>query len=166
MDQLKLSEKLKGWIGKYKFPLLIILIGIGFMLLPGMHSEKTEDTVVATQQSETVEEQLREILCKIRGAGKVEVMLTEARGTQTVYQLDTNITERNDESSTRTDTVLISGDDRGQNGLVTQVIGPVYLGAIIVCQGGDDPTVKLAIIDAVSKITGLRSDKISVLKMK
>jgi stage III sporulation protein AG len=40
------------------------------------------------------------------------------------------------------------------------------MGAIVVCQGGDQPTVRLAILDAVSKVTGLGADKISILKMK
>jgi len=40
------------------------------------------------------------------------------------------------------------------------------MGAVIVCQGADDPQVRLSIVDAVSKVTGLGSDKISVLKMK
>jgi stage III sporulation protein AG len=36
----------------------------------------------------------------------------------------------------------------------------------VVCQGADDPVVKLLIVDAVSKVTGLGADKISVMKMK
>ena len=40
------------------------------------------------------------------------------------------------------------------------------MGAIVVCQGGDNATVRLAIIEAVSNVTGLGADKISVLKMK
>ena len=46
------------------------------------------------------------------------------------------------------------------------VLSPTYLGAVIVCQGGDSPTVKLAIVEAVSNATGLSADKITVLKMK
>ena len=50
--------------------------------------------------------------------------------------------------------------------MITQVIPASYMGAIVVCQGGDRPSVKLAIVKAVSDVTGLTSDKISVLKMK
>ena len=62
-------------------------------------------------------------------------------------------------------TVIVSGNDRTESGLVRQINPPVYMGAIVVCQGADDPTVQLAIIDAVSKITGLGTHRISVLKM-
>ena len=44
------------------------------------------------------------------------------------------------------------------------IIGLV--GAIIVCQGGDSPTVRLNIVEAVSNVTGIGSDRITVLKMK
>ena len=37
---------------------------------------------------------------------------------------------------------------------------------LIVCEGGDDANVRLSIVDAVSKITGLGADRISVLKMR
>jgi hypothetical protein len=40
------------------------------------------------------------------------------------------------------------------------------MGAIVVCQGADSPSVKLAITQAVAKITGLGTDEICVLKMK
>ena len=47
-----------------------------------------------------------------------------------------------------------------------QKLSPVYQGAIILCQGADSPSVRLAITQAVSKVTGLPTDRIAVLKMK
>ena len=47
-----------------------------------------------------------------------------------------------------------------------QQLGPVYQGALVVCSGGDDPQVKLALYEAVSALTGLRTDKISICKGK
>ena len=66
----------------------------------------------------------------------------------------------------QTETVLISGSDRGQEGLIKQINAPTYRGAIILCQGADSPSVCLAIKEAVSKVTGLDTSEISVLKMK
>ena len=64
------------------------------------------------------------------------------------------------------DTVIITDSERNQNGLIHQINPPSYMGAIIVCQGADDPAVKLSITEAVSKITGLKTNRISVLRMK
>ena len=55
---------------------------------------------------------------------------------------------------------------RKQTGLVQQVNPPTYLGAVIVCQGADSASVRLAIVEAVGSVTGLSTDKITVLKMK
>ena len=50
--------------------------------------------------------------------------------------------------------------------MVRQILSPEYLGAVVVCQGANDVQVRLAVVEAVSKVTGLGADKISVLKMK
>ena len=39
-------------------------------------------------------------------------------------------------------------------------------GAVVVCQGAGNSQVRLTVIDAVSVLTGLSSDKISVVKWK
>ena len=39
-------------------------------------------------------------------------------------------------------------------------------GAVIVCQGAEDPDVRLNVTNAVAAYTGLGSDKIRVIKMK
>ena len=66
----------------------------------------------------------------------------------------------------QSDTIIISDSDRNETGLLRKVIYPKFSGAIVVCDGGDDANIKLLIVDAVSKMTGLGADKIAVLKMK
>lgn len=39
-------------------------------------------------------------------------------------------------------------------------------GAVVVCQGADQPSVRLDVTNAVAAYTGLGSDQISVIKMK
>jgi len=51
-----------------------------------------------------------------------------------------------------------------QESVVVQTIGPIFQGALLVCPGGDDPGVRLALIQAVSALTGLGSDRISICK--
>ena len=41
---------------------------------------------------------------------------------------------------------------------------PTYRGALVVCQGGDRADVKLAVTEAVSALTGLSSDRVTVAK--
>ena len=161
MDIAQLREKATKWIGKYKYMLLILLVGVVLMLIPG--NKKTEEPTATPMQAQTqtitVADELEQILSNIQGAGKVQVMLSVKAGEQTVYQTDTPATDRQD-------TVIITEEDRSQNGLIQKVISPIYRGAIVLCQGADSANVCLAIKEAVSKITGLDASQISVLKMK
>ncbi len=161
MDIAVVRQKATEWIGKYKYVILILLVGVGLMLIPGKDDE--EETVSAQPQQfaqqKTLAEELEGILANIQGGGRGEVMLTLKTGEQTIYQTDTPATDRQD-------TVIITDDNRAQNGLVQQVISPTYRGAIVLCQGADSASVCLAIKEAVSKVTGLDTSQISVLKMK
>ena len=161
MDMTVLKERAAHWIGKYKYLILILLVGIGLMLIPS-GNRQTEETAVQIQtpmQTASLADELEDILSNIKGAGKVQVMLTVKNGEQTVYQTDTPATDRQD-------TVIITDEDRAQNGLVQQIISPTYRGAIVLCHGADNASVCLAIKEAVSKVTGLDASQISVLKMK
>ena len=161
MDFLALKERLIPFMKRYRFVVLILLAGIFLMTLPEKQDSAAQIPVVQ-EPPNTLEESLEHILSRIRGAGKVEVLLTEYVGSETLYQTDV---DRNSDSL-REDTVVVSDSQRDESGLIRQIIPPRYLGAIIVCQGGDNPGVKLAILEAVSRATGLKSNQISVLKMK
>ena len=114
----------------------------------------------------SVQDELERILGMIDGAGEVAVLLTEYHGQETIYQ--TNIQSDTDESSTRNDTttVIVTGKESEDLGLVRRVDPPEYLGAIIVCQGAGNPQVRLAIVEAVSRATGLGANQISIVKMR
>ena len=111
-------------------------------------------------------QRLADILSQIDGAGSVNVLLTVRAGEETLYHTDSDTVVSDSTTSTKTTIVTVTTSDKDETGLVRQINPPQYLGAIIVCQGGDSPSVRLAITDAVSKVTGLSSDRISVLKMK
>ena len=163
MDMITMGAKAKELGQKYKYVLLILAVGIGLMLIPGRNKEEPtpqpeSPTLVFTDERSSLEK----ILSRIDGAGKVELLLTYAVGETTVYQVDEDRTD----SGVRLETVVISDGNRGETGLVSQIRAPEYLGAVVVCQGGNDPVVQLAIAEAVADATGLRMDQISVLKMK
>jgi stage III sporulation protein AG len=166
MDRIDFAKS-KSIFRKYKYVLLILVLGVILMLLPEkdqpiVASQPT--TAEATPVSRTQE--LEDILGQIAGVGKVRVLLTEASGAETVYQTNEDQTASGDSQSIRTEAVIITDSSREEAGLVRTVTPPIYLGAIIVCQGGDNPTVRLSIVEAVSDVTGLGSDRITVLKMK
>ena len=165
MEATAPKQRINALFGKYKYPILVALVGLGLMLLPS-EQEPTEPVEPPRAAECSLEEKLEALLGRIEGAGQVSVLLTEKEGSQTLYQTDSQ-TDADESGSRRTDdTVLIEDENRTESGLVRQTLGPVYRGAVILCQGADDPSVKLAVVEAVRCVTGLGADQISVQKMK
>lgn len=168
MELSAIRTKTLDLIKKYKFVVIILLVGLGLMLIPAGGKQKKADTSSNIQKASepSVDVALAEILSKIDGAGDVQVFLSIAAGEETVYQTDKNSSASESSNTTKNDTIIVTDSDRNQSGLIKQVIPPRYQGAIILCDGADSASVRLAIADAVSKVTGLSYDHISVLKMK
>ena len=157
------GAKALSLIKKYRYAALILLVGLVLMWIPGRKENDVSQVTVTDASPETnITKELTEILTQIDGVGNVKIMLTIETGAYTIYQSDEN---RSGETI-RTETVIITDSDRNEHPLISQIKPVTYRGAIIVCQGADSPATKLAIVEAVSRVTGLGADCISVLKMK
>ena len=166
MDRTVPKQRINAIFAKYKYPILILFVGLGLMLLPERSEQSAAPIPVQTLEETPLEERLEAILSKIEGAGQVQVLLTEDSGRETLYQTDST-SESGDSGSRRSDdTVLVEDSSRVESALVRQIFEPKYRGAVVLCQGADAPSVRLAIVEAVRCVTGLGADKISVLKMK
>ena len=160
MDWIAIRENAGKCFGKYKYALLILAVGLLLMTFPQTKTDSDMLPEVAVTEDMTLEQRLSAILSHIEGVGEVQVLLTEARGTESVYQ-----TDGVSGSEGRRETVIITDDSRSELGLVRQMISPVYQGAIVVCQGGGNASVRLAVMEAVANATGISSSRITVLKM-
>ena len=168
MDLKRISRKAKEFAGNYRYVFIVLVVGLILLLLPGIGKSTKQATVTTPIRNTNYidSEALAAILQSIDGAGRVKVMLSVASGEQTVYQNDTDISQSGDTTDKKVETIIVTDSSRNESGLVQQINPPVYLGAIIVCDGGDNITVKLAVTQAVAKLTGLGADSICVLKMK
>ena len=149
---------------KFKYPALILLLGLVLILWPT--KQKQPEEVPVPEQAErapSIEEEMEEILSCIDGAGKVRVLLTLRTGDETVYQTDTASTKGQDSESRTVTTVMAGSEDVP---VVRQTVYCQYRGALIVCQGADSPSVRLQMVNAVAGLTGLPADRITVIKMK
>ena len=109
-----------GWMKKatemlrkleaYKYPLLILLLGVMLLLLPGGIRSPTAEAAAGERDA------FSELVSRAEGVGDCAAALTEH-------------------------------------------------GAVIVCEGAEDPQVRLALLQAVRSYTGLASDRITILKM-
>ena len=153
---------------KYRFAALVLLCGIGLMLLP---TEKKTESIPSTEESvsiteENLQQQLESLLGQLSGAGRVRVLLSQETEGETLYQQDIQQSGEGESGSRRNETVTVTSSDRAENGLIRKKTAPIYRGAVVLCQGADSASVRLAVVAAVSSATGLTSDRITVLKMK
>ncbi len=167
-----LAELLK----KNKFVLIILLIGALLIILPiggskGESKKNDEQKLSVPEFSLTEEEsKLEKAIAQIEGAGRVTVMLTLRSGVSQELAIDERASYREDETETDMDTdnsvVTVSTGSGSSSAVPVRYYYPEYQGALIICDGGSSPGVKLRITEAVGALTGLGSDKITVLKMK
>lgn len=172
-----IGKKVTDFVKKYKYILLVLLIGLVLLMLPSGKGEKDVQDIPEQSiqhESETdyvtrTEERLEAILGKITGVGQVDVMLTLRRGSYTQYQSDNHSERTESTDSTRSDedqkTVILSEGSAYDTLAVSTVEYPLFQGALIVCSGANSPSVKLDLICAVASLTGLSSDQITVVKM-
>lgn len=170
---LKIEQKARSIlskIGKYKYTALILLLGIVLMLIPQREKVQDERPVEQSSERETeeiaLEDRLEQILSHMDGVGKVEVLLTLETGTAYQYQTDIQTHTKETDSEVQKETVLASDGSGRQVPITVRTTYPTYQGALVLCQGADSAAVRLDVINAVSDLTGLGSDKISVIKMK
>lgn len=167
MESPALKKKLRELMAKYKYALLVLLLGIGLMLLPsGNTSSSVSVETPPEPHPDDLEIRLEQILSQISGAGKVDVLLTEKSGSETLYQLEGETDSDESSIHTRESVIIVEDTDNRESGLIRRVDPPNYLGAVIACQGADNPQVKLAIVESVRCVTGLGANQINVVKMK
>lgn len=153
---------------KYKFVMVIILAGILLMLLPtGKKTQTTGKKETLTDDTfslEEMEKKMTDTLSHIQGVGKIRVMLTLKSGSQLHLAEDISRSGKENDTKYDSETVTINRGSGNQEVVVTNQIYPTYQGALIVCQGAAQSSVRLAITEAVAALTGLSTDKISIVK--
>ena len=161
-----LAQKLKT----YRPALLVLGLGVFLLMLP-MGGERTAPTQNAGEESlaediwlRSVQEELSDTLSRIEGAGRLTLMLSVESGIERELARDSESERQDGQSSSRRETVILSSSGGGEEVVVLRSDYPVFRGAVVVCEGGDRASVRLAITEAVTALTGLSSDKISVIK--
>lgn len=156
----------KGALGRYQTIILVLAAGVALMLLPtgGQKDEPQlqEQSAGAVDgfDLEDFESRLSDALSRIDGAGETQVVLTLKSGSRKILAQDV---ERDGER-TVTSAVTVGKGSSAQEVVQLQTLSPQFQGALVVCPGGNDPEVRLRLMQAVAALTGLGSDKISICK--
>lgn len=144
-------------------------------------AESIDNNIDSNNQQLTeynLEQSLEDILSKISGVGKVEVLVTYSETSEVVAMYNEKQTASNTEETdtnggvrkieeTDTNKEIIYEEINGQKTPITQkVVMPKIEGAIITAEGAGNVNVKTNIIQAVSAATGLSTYRIQVFEME
>lgn len=179
MSRDELTGRLKEMVQKAGPVKIMIVIVSGILLLllscgDFSTANKVENTGDNTRQTETqmgddlrayqniVQEQVKNILEQVDGVGSVDVMITLRASKEKVTLKDSTVNQEKREE----ESVLIEDENKNTSPYVIQELEPELEGILVVCDGGDSPTVQREIIGAVSALFPVESHKIKVMKSK
>ncbi len=177
MNELK--DKLKDLI-KDKRKLTIVAIGVilsGILLISEMLPEESAPTQreentsqYALEYTAKAEKELKSLLEKVSGAGKVEVMITLDSTYENVFAKGYNTKTQEQEGKTQNETdeeyIIIKEGSSNEKSLIVKVYEPQIKGVAVVCEGADNVYVKKAITETVCALYDISSAKVSVSKMR
>lgn len=156
---------------KHWLLLAALVLGIVLLSAPGENGKKetltAETEYIPEFLLEKEEKRIAQALKKIEGVGDVDIVLTLessmeqkiARDEMTEYKTLSEGYELNSENTV----VKMKGDE--EKPIVLKYVYPKYKGALVVAEN-INASLRLEMTNAVAALTGLSSDKISVVRGK
>lgn len=154
---------------------IMLLIGILFLIITefvGTEDKKTEsaDDISIAEYSESIENKLEKLISSVDGAGEAVVMVTLDSGEENIYAKEIKSNEEtNDRKKSdkyEYEYVVVKDGSSTESGMLLKVTQPEVRGVAIVCDGGDNAAVRENIINTVSAVLDIKTNKISVCKKK
>ena len=155
---------------KYRAVLAVLLAGV-LLLASGHGGNEPAQTasagIAASQEFDLngFQQELQAQLTAIDGAGRVALMLSLDQTEEAVYAVNTRQTSGSDSHSLESDVSVVSNGSYGETPVTVKSVLPVFRGAVVLCDGADDASVRLAVTQAVGTVCGIGADKVTVLKM-
>lgn len=157
--------------------LAVIILTIYFSSFKsGAADTITPETSKASFEFYDLESRLEEILSRIEGAGRVEVMiayestpekvpaLSVDKQTSSSTDVGENGTNTTNTENTKSGVVTVNGNN-GNDAFVLRENTPEIKGVIVIAEGADNIAVKLDLLNAVKTVLNVSLDRVDVYKM-
>lgn len=168
MKKNELLSTLRSLQNSKKRTSLAVAVGVLAMLLlllsellPGGGTQKAvsaAQTVTVSQYQTRLEQQLEGLISQLQGAGRTTVMVTLTTGEETVYAVDT---QTGDLQQQETHVLLRDGSALAETTYLPQVCGVAVL-----CEGGGDVRVAARITELLHSLLDLPTNRICVEQRK
>lgn len=184
------SKKIHEFLLKDKSKKIIICIGIlGIALIfiselfKTNNAKKVTASTSPTASSSTyeyvaqLENNLKELISSIKGAGNTRVMVTLENSEETVYateekknkeatedKSDGQLSKKRESDDCEKKYITVRDADGTERALSVTQIQPTVKGVVVVCDGGDIPEVQQKITDAIKTALNITSKRVYVTK--
>lgn len=154
----------KGPQGRTRLAVLIGGAAMLLLLLSELFPARAEPAAASTAPQEaaayqsSLEDRLETLISQMDGAGKTTVMLTLETGEETIYALDTQSGQMQEQ---QTHVLLEDG-----SALAETVYQPQIRGVAVLCDGGGDIRVAARITEMVGALLDLPANRICVEQRK
>lgn len=182
-----LKNKFKNIFSNDKYKKMIILVGLlGISLIfissffksdTNVKQDLTAVQVSTEDYARQLEDNLKNIVCAITGAGEAKVLVTLESSTQTVYateqkknkeetedKTDGETSKKRESNDLETKYIKIKDANGAEKALSVTQLQPTVKGVVVVCKGGNDPEVQKKITDAVKTALNITSKRVFVTK--
>lgn len=184
---------MKQWIEKIKSCkkeqiLILLLAGVLLLVIAVPTSEGTsvsgteeagqEYREISISRTSDLENRLQQILSRVAGIGKTEVMLTLKSKGRKIVEKDIEQSQGKEESQNEGDSVVSSQESSNESTVyqkdtrgneipyVTEELEPEIAGVLVIAQGAGNSVVVNEITEAVMALFGVEAHKIKVMKME
>lgn len=146
------------------------LIGILLLAIPEMVSNNKKEVTSDSsfdyfEYTDMLEKKLTSVISEIDGVGECTVMITLEKTQESVYATD-NERKSDSNSLSSKDSYVLYDSDKGEAPVLIKEYTPTVQGVTVVCSGGDNIEVKENIINAVTSLFNISTNRISVSKLK
>lgn len=160
LNSIKLSDKTKRI-------LLIssaLMCGLIMILLSSLPREENKHTVKSRLEAyvDETEDRLCRTIAEIDGAGNTKVFITTTNTFETVYASNASVDETPSGKTTEKSLAYTGGSSYSSSPVVVKELCPDIRGVLIVCEGGNNKSVREEIIKSVSVALGISQTKIHV----
>ena len=149
------------------------LIGMVLILLSDLipisdKSKEGSDDKSIMDESESykqnIEEQLAGIIGDMEGVGKVSVMVTIGSTKEYIYAEKSDNDRKNtaNEENIRNQSDIVLSGTGGKEPILKKIVTPQINGAAVICEGAADPITRERIINLLTAVLGLPTNRISV----
>ena len=168
------------------FALMGILILIVAIPTGGADKKEKNDSEIAYEDQsrsenenygKELEKQLKDILEKIDGVGKAEVMITLKSSKESVLNKDlseekqteeerSGETQKVNKNQKKQEETILSDSSGNSAPYVIKELEPEISGIVISCEGAGNKVVEASVLEAVQVLFGVSANHIKVLKME